>query len=144
MMGKRKVIEALGGFDPRFFMYAEDIDLCFRAARAGYTNYFVPKAVVVHHGGRCSGSAGDEIRAVRMRSAVYELLKAHRGPGYASAYRLSCLLNAAVRLPAILAMFAFAGMNHETGGAERALKKWMAVARWSCGIALAARSSKTK
>ena len=48
MLVKRKVFEAMGGFDKRFFMYMEDTDLCLRLEQAGYSNYFVPSAGGVH------------------------------------------------------------------------------------------------
>lgn len=38
----------MGGFDERFFMYFEDIDLCRRAWRAGFRVVYCPQAVVVH------------------------------------------------------------------------------------------------
>ena len=45
---RRRMIEELGGFDPGFRMYGEDIDLCYRAAKAGWERWYVP-AAVVHH-----------------------------------------------------------------------------------------------
>lgn len=38
----------LGGFDEAYFMYAEDVDLCWRAGRAGWRTAFEPAARVVH------------------------------------------------------------------------------------------------
>ena len=45
---RRDVFEALGGFDPLFFMYLEENDLSLRAALAGFTTLFVPRAIVMH------------------------------------------------------------------------------------------------
>jgi GT2 family glycosyltransferase len=45
---RRAMLEELGGFDPGFRMYGEDIDLCYRAARAGWERWYVPAAVVRH------------------------------------------------------------------------------------------------
>jgi len=48
----RKVFEAVGGFSEDYFMYAEDLDLCYKAAMHGCTNYYVPSATeVVHRSG---------------------------------------------------------------------------------------------
>jgi GT2 family glycosyltransferase len=48
LMLRRSMLEELGGFDEGFFLYGEDIDLCYRAARAGWERWYVPSAVVVH------------------------------------------------------------------------------------------------
>jgi N-acetylglucosaminyl-diphospho-decaprenol L-rhamnosyltransferase len=48
LMLRRAMFDALGGFDEGFFLYGEEIDLCYRAARAGWERWYVPEAVVVH------------------------------------------------------------------------------------------------
>ncbi len=45
---RRTMLDELGGFDPGFRMYCEDIDLNYRAARAGWERWYVP-AAIVHH-----------------------------------------------------------------------------------------------
>jgi GT2 family glycosyltransferase len=48
---RRAMLEELGGFDEGFRLYGEDIDLAYRAAKAGWERWYVPdaKAVHVHH-----------------------------------------------------------------------------------------------
>jgi GT2 family glycosyltransferase len=46
---RRSMLDELGGFDDGFRLYGEDIDLCYRAAKAGWERWYVP-AAVVHHG----------------------------------------------------------------------------------------------
>ncbi len=45
---RRPLLDELGGFDPGFRMYCEDIDLNYRAAKAGWERWYVPDAVVRH------------------------------------------------------------------------------------------------
>jgi N-acetylglucosaminyl-diphospho-decaprenol L-rhamnosyltransferase len=45
---RRAMLDELGGFDPGFRMYGEEIDLCYRAAKAGWERWYVPAAVVRH------------------------------------------------------------------------------------------------
>jgi GT2 family glycosyltransferase len=45
---RRTMLDELGGFDPGFRLYGEDIDLCYRAAKAGWERWYVPAAVVYH------------------------------------------------------------------------------------------------
>jgi GT2 family glycosyltransferase len=54
LMIRRDVFLAAGKFDEGYFMYSEDVDLCFQVRKQGRGNYFVPQAQVVHHGGRSS------------------------------------------------------------------------------------------
>ena len=44
----RTMLDELGGWDAGFRHYCEDIDLCYRAARAGWERWYVPDAVVTH------------------------------------------------------------------------------------------------
>ncbi len=48
LMLRREAYEATGGFDPAFFAYYEDVDLCKRIGEAGFTIYYVPDAKVMH------------------------------------------------------------------------------------------------
>jgi N-acetylglucosaminyl-diphospho-decaprenol L-rhamnosyltransferase len=45
---RREMLDELGSFDAGFRLYGEDIDLCYRAARAGWERWYVPAAVVRH------------------------------------------------------------------------------------------------
>jgi GT2 family glycosyltransferase len=45
---RREMLDEIGGWDPGFRMYCEDIDLNYRAARAGWERWYVPNAVVRH------------------------------------------------------------------------------------------------
>jgi N-acetylglucosaminyl-diphospho-decaprenol L-rhamnosyltransferase len=47
----KAVLDGTGGFDERFFMYAEDIDLSYRIEQAGYTNYYLADTTILHFKG---------------------------------------------------------------------------------------------
>lgn len=66
-----EAFEAVGGFDERYFMYMEDVDLGDRFVRAGYRNVYCPDAVIRH----------DQGHSTKTRGAT--MLPAH----HASAYR---------------------------------------------------------
>jgi len=50
LMMDRNSFETLGGFDEKYFLHIEDIDVCHRARQAGGEVYFVPAATVMHYG----------------------------------------------------------------------------------------------
>ena len=54
MLFRREVFEALGGFDERYFLYYEDVDLCARLRLRGYEVALCPNAKVIHHAHRSS------------------------------------------------------------------------------------------
>jgi N-acetylglucosaminyl-diphospho-decaprenol L-rhamnosyltransferase len=64
------VFRRLGGFDERFFMYFEDVDLGRRIGLAGLRNVYVPGATVRHVGGHSTASASRRMLAVHHRSAA--------------------------------------------------------------------------
>ena len=51
MMMRREVYEKTGGFDEDFFMYGEDLDLCYRIQQAGYKVYYVHETQIIHYKG---------------------------------------------------------------------------------------------
>ena len=72
----------LGGFDPAYFMYGEDIDLCLRAARLGGRPAITPRATIVHEEGASQGRGPREIQllAARIRYVREHLPRFQRAP----------------------------------------------------------------
>ncbi len=54
LLASKRVWEKLGGFDERYFMYGEDVDLAIRAQRAGYRPLICPQAELMHEVGQSS------------------------------------------------------------------------------------------
>ena len=46
---RRELLEELGGFDEGYHLYGEEIDLAYRARKAGWERWYVPQAVAIHH-----------------------------------------------------------------------------------------------
>jgi N-acetylglucosaminyl-diphospho-decaprenol L-rhamnosyltransferase len=55
LMIRQRVLDQIGQFDETFFLYFEETDLCRRAVKAGWTNYYVPASRVMHIGGVSTG-----------------------------------------------------------------------------------------
>jgi N-acetylglucosaminyl-diphospho-decaprenol L-rhamnosyltransferase len=58
MLARRSVLEAIGGFDERFFLYCEDTDLCARIRGAGHRIRYDPSASAHHVGGHSAPRSG--------------------------------------------------------------------------------------
>ncbi len=64
--------EQIGGFDEQLWMYAEDVDLCWRATQAGWGVRYVPGARIHHNESAATNAAwGDDGKADRWNSATY-------------------------------------------------------------------------
>ena len=57
MMLPIKILKEIGGFDERFFMFGEDIDICYRIKEAGYKIYYTPITEIIHYKGESVKSA---------------------------------------------------------------------------------------
>jgi GT2 family glycosyltransferase len=88
MVGRREVFATMGGFDEDYFLYAEDMDLCYRLRQRGYTVLFCPEITVTHLGNRSGARKWAERRESEIvRSEVLFLCK-HHGQGSALGFRL--------------------------------------------------------
>lgn len=59
---RKSVFDLCGGFDERFFVYFEEVDLSLRAKKLGYSSYFLSDVSAFHKGGGCT----DQVKAARL------------------------------------------------------------------------------
>lgn len=64
---RRSAMTQVGGFDPRIFMYGEDVDLSWRLRCAGYRLRYVARAAVVHH----TYSKAEEVKPLQALESIY-------------------------------------------------------------------------
>jgi GT2 family glycosyltransferase len=82
---RRSALEQVGEFDERFFLYYEEVDLCRRFQKAGWTIWYWPDVVICHWGGESSktvenhdfSSSGSQLTLWRMRSELLFYRKHH-------------------------------------------------------------------
>jgi GT2 family glycosyltransferase len=80
MLAQRDALAAARGFDPRYFMYWEDADLCRRLRTRGYHIRYVPRATAVHRVGHSSRT----VRSASIRwfhESAYVYYATHVAPG---------------------------------------------------------------
>jgi GT2 family glycosyltransferase len=130
---RRDLFEKVGGFTERYFMYGEDLDLCFKILRAGFRVYYVPETTIVHYGGGCTQKGTSNFSNVMMRESVYRFLHFNRGLLSAAAYRAAMSVSALIRVVLILPLMLLPGhrvVQHGSGS----LHKWLSIFRWSLGL----------
>jgi len=132
VMLKREVFQEVGGFDERYFMYAEDIDLSFKVHAAGRHCYLLTSASVVHHGGGSSKSSFSKFSAVMMRESIFRFMLCRRGVVSALLFRFGTGVSALVRLPLSLAFSVFE--RGQTRSKTSSIRKWFSILRWCLGM----------
>ena len=131
MMMKRTTFQQVGEFSEDYFMYAEDMDLWYKVRKAGYKNYYVPEATVIHHGGSSSSQTVSTFSAVMMPEAICRFLWKTRGGAYGSGYRLALCASALGRLVVLGLASPFRMSDRQNVRWEASRRKWLAVLRWS-------------
>jgi len=122
LLVRRSAWEASGGFDPAQWMYAEDLDLGWRMAAAGWRTWFEASASVSHHGAAAASLLWGDDRDVRWQRSTYAWMLRRRGLAMTRTVALVNTLGAGTRaaiwaLPARL-------RDGEWASRERALRRW--------------------
>jgi GT2 family glycosyltransferase len=131
LMVSRSAFDEVGGFSEDYFMYAEDIDLSYKIRRARYTNYFVPGATVIHHGGSSSQQAESRFAAVMMPEATWRFFRKTEGVLYGMAFRCAMGASAIGRLMLLALMWCVSRTKEARRSYGMSWRKWVAVLRWS-------------
>ncbi len=98
MLVRRKVIDEVGGLDPRFFMYGEEVEWCRRIRRAGWRIVYRPDVRILHHGGASTSHRTVWKAREMMRGQLLYFAIAH-GMWHARIAALLMLMRDLVRLP---------------------------------------------
>jgi GT2 family glycosyltransferase len=101
---RKEVLDQVGFLDEDYFMYSEEIDLCYRIQRAGWRLFWVPEAEVVHFGGQSTQQAPTEM-FLNLYHGKIKYFRKHNGWSAAQIYKLILMIAAVSRL--VLAPFVF-------------------------------------
>jgi GT2 family glycosyltransferase len=83
---RREALDQVGLLDEGYFMYTEEVDLCYRLARAGWELWWVPQAEVVHHEARSTRQTAEKMYLQLYRSKV-QFYRRFGGPRRAERFK---------------------------------------------------------
>ena len=75
LIAKTSLVKELSGFDERFFMYYEEVDLCLRIKQFGLKVMFYPEAKIIHLGGQSAKQIPAKVKFMTLRSLVLFMKK---------------------------------------------------------------------
>lgn len=102
MFFRTSCLKEVGGFDERFFMYGEDIDLCYRVTEAGWEIHYVPKTSIIHYKGESTKK--NELTYNRVfNDAIYKFFDKHYTSRYSRLFKF--LIFWAIQFRAIASFF---------------------------------------
>jgi N-acetylglucosaminyl-diphospho-decaprenol L-rhamnosyltransferase len=116
---RRAAVEQVGGFDPDFFMFSEEVDLCYRMRQAGWRVTFFPGAEFVHVGGASTNLDWNPMYREQIRGHLIFLAKHY---GLRKAEQARRMLVWAFRMRALVFRGERRRLTRETG-------HWLASAR---------------
>jgi len=103
LLVRNETWRAIDGFDEELWMYAEDVDLCWRAAQAGWATRYVPAACVHHNESAATTAAwGADGKADRWNLATYAWMQRRLGTAHTRAVAATNVAGHALR--AVLAL----------------------------------------
>jgi len=98
MMMKKETYDKVGGFDEEFFMYGEDLDLCYRIQQEGFKVYYVHTTQIIHYKGESTKrSRLDETKV--FYDAMHLFVKKH----FSSSFLVEAILRSAIVARKVLA-----------------------------------------
>jgi GT2 family glycosyltransferase len=135
LMVRRSAIEQVGDMDESFFMYYEEVDLCYRTKQAGWRIVFIPGPVITHLGGR-SANQISVLSRVMMLTSLLTFFRKHRGKITTATF--NCVFKPAVILGNIFTIafgiityiFAVVALSKRTRNKTAARVKNSAIMLW--------------
>lgn len=135
VMVKRDVFEKIGRFDEDYFMYAEDVALCYAVRKFGRRIDYVRDAAVIHYGGKSSDVKEEsQFSIVMPRESMVIFFTKTRGKAYATLYKWATAIFAFGRLVLITSAAPFKRTLLDKKRLAMVAKKWKTVLRWSLGL----------
>jgi O-antigen biosynthesis protein len=103
LMVRKSVLDIIGAFDEKFFMYGEDVDLSYRVQQAGYKNYYFSESTIIHFKGESTKRGS--LNYVRMfYNAMSIFVRKHYGGTRAGVFNFS--IHIAIWIRAFIAALA--------------------------------------
>lgn len=96
MFFRTGILKELAGFDERFFMYGEDIDLCYRLTQSGWVIDYVPATSIIHYKGESTKKDNIDYIII-FNKALYQFFEKHYSNSYPLIFRMVIVMGIVLR-----------------------------------------------
>jgi GT2 family glycosyltransferase len=111
ILARKTALDSVGWFDERYFMYAEDIDLCHSLLHKGWKLYYLSEAEMFHAGGGTSRKTKKEFPILMMCESISKMMCKYHGKVGGFVYRLAILAGCHLRLLALVLLRSLAAIS---------------------------------
>lgn len=133
---RKTVLDQVGWFDERFFMYGEDVDLCRRITDAGWKLYYLSDAEIIHLCGGAGNETSSNFSILMKCESISKLMHKYYGNTGAISYRLVIFSGSIFRL-LILSVFKIVSSLSKTGydvNYRNTCRKYIAMIKWCLNL----------
>jgi N-acetylglucosaminyl-diphospho-decaprenol L-rhamnosyltransferase len=136
LMVRRSALEQVGSFDEQFFMYCEDVDLCYRLARAGWKLFYLSEAEILHLGASASSTVPGTFSVLMTCESFSKFMRKYHGKAGGAAYRTAAFLGAQARLLMllILSLPGYVGGRGSQTTLKASRNKYFTITKWALGL----------
>ena len=97
LLVRKEILDSIGFLDGDYFMYSEEVDLCFRIQKAGWKLYWVPESQVIHYGGQSTKQVATEM-FLQLYLGKLKYFRKHYGRFAGFIYKVILVLASVARL----------------------------------------------
>ena len=134
LMIKRSVFQSVGMFSTDYFMYSEDIDLCYKVHKSGWNTFYIPKAIIVHYGGKSTIKSNvNAFSSIMMVESRRRYFRKTRPAWYSKLYRIAIFIASLIRIFIVIYVWPIYAIKGERIFIERVTGEWTARLRWTLG-----------
>jgi GT2 family glycosyltransferase len=134
LLVRRDVMDKVGWFDERFFMYGEDVDLSRRIEAAGWRLYYLSTTRIIHLCGGASAKAPGRFATLMQCESISKLMEKYYGSSGRRRYVAAVFLRASLRI-SLLSAFRILQLLRpkQSENIEDSWRKNLALLRWALG-----------
>lgn len=136
LMIRKSVLDQVGWYDDRFFMYGEDVDLCRKITDVGWKLYYLTDAEIIHLCGGAGGETSSNFSVLMKCESISKLMQKYYGNAGRFLYKLAIFSGASVRL-LVLAFLKMASsllpVNRQFDY-RSSFQKYMAMIKWCLNL----------
>ncbi len=126
MLMRKDTFKAIGGFTQDYFMYSEDVDLCYKTKSYGLDILYNPNSIIVHHGGGSSSTQPSEFSLIEFRKSTHRFLTLRKSKTSANTFTILLLLSSVLRILALTISYPLSNRV----SCWQSIKKWKTTLIW--------------